>query len=112
MEQLRKVDHARNTPIIVPNKVIDLKKEHEMIVELKFNHTLLQDKLMSCKYYKHIPFCSVPFFLPRLLTHYVTICTHFSNNTYSPVYTPHAFKQVNTFYTEYSYELLLYSTSI
>jgi ABC-type Na+ efflux pump permease subunit len=25
-----------------------------MIVEWKFNHTLLQYKLMSCKYYKHI----------------------------------------------------------
>jgi hypothetical protein len=54
MEQLRKASHARNTPIIVPNQVIDLKKEHEMIVEWKINHTLLQDKLMLCKYYKHI----------------------------------------------------------
>jgi hypothetical protein len=25
-----------------------------MIVEWKINHILLQDKLMSCKYYKHI----------------------------------------------------------
>jgi len=50
MEQLRKTNHERNTPIIVLNQVIDLKKEHEMIVECKFNHTLLQDNLMSCKY--------------------------------------------------------------
>jgi ABC-type Na+ efflux pump permease subunit len=54
MEQLRKEAHASNTPIIVPNQVIDLKKEHEMIVECKINHTLLQYKLMSCKYYKNI----------------------------------------------------------
>jgi hypothetical protein len=50
MEQLRKETHASNTPIIVSNKVIDLKQEQEMIVEWKINHTLLQDKLMSCKY--------------------------------------------------------------
>ena len=54
MEQLRKASHARSTPIIVSNQVIDLKQEHEMIVEWKINHTLLQDKLMSWKYYKHI----------------------------------------------------------
>jgi hypothetical protein len=54
MEQLKKAVHARNTPIIVPNQAIDLKQEHEMIVEWKINHTMLQDKLMSCKYYKHI----------------------------------------------------------
>jgi hypothetical protein len=54
MEQLRKVVYASNTPIIVPNQVIDLKHEHEMVVEWNFNHTLLQDKLMLCKYYKHI----------------------------------------------------------
>ena len=33
MEKLRKVDHARKTPIIVSNQVIDLKQEQEMIVE-------------------------------------------------------------------------------
>jgi hypothetical protein len=33
MEQLRKATHARNTPIIVSNQVIELKKEHEMIVD-------------------------------------------------------------------------------
>jgi hypothetical protein len=54
MEQLRKAAHASNTPIIFPNQVIDLKQEREMIVEWKINHTLLQYKLMSCKYYKHI----------------------------------------------------------
>ena len=47
MEQLRKASYARNTPIIVSNQAIDLKHEHDMIVEWKFNHTLLQDKLMS-----------------------------------------------------------------
>jgi hypothetical protein len=49
MEQLRKETHASNTPIIVPNQATDLKHEHEMIVEWKFNHTLLQDKIISCK---------------------------------------------------------------
>jgi hypothetical protein len=33
MEQLRKETYPSNTPIIVPNKVVDLKHEHEMIVE-------------------------------------------------------------------------------
>jgi ABC-type Na+ efflux pump permease subunit len=64
MEQLRKDAHARNTPIIV---LIDLKKEHEMIMEWKFNHTLLQDKLMSCKYYKHISSFSVIFLMLSLV---------------------------------------------
>jgi hypothetical protein len=54
MEQLRKEAYASNTPIIVPSKAVDLKHEHEMVVEWKFNHTLLQDKLMSCKHIKHI----------------------------------------------------------
>jgi hypothetical protein len=49
MEQLKKATYASNTPIIVPSKAVDLKHEHEMVVEWKFNHTLLQDKLMSCK---------------------------------------------------------------
>jgi hypothetical protein len=47
MEQLRKKTYARNKPIIVPSKAVDLKNEHEMVVEWKFNHTLLQYKLMS-----------------------------------------------------------------
>jgi hypothetical protein len=67
MEQLRKEDQARNTPIIVPNQVIDLKQEHEMIVEWKFNHTMLQDKLMSCKYYKHISSFAVIFMMLSLI---------------------------------------------
>ena len=67
MEQLRKVAHASNTPIIVSNQVIDLKQEHEMIVEWKINQTLLQDKLMSCKYYKHISSFAVIFFMLSLV---------------------------------------------
>ena len=46
MEQLKNATYASNTPIIVPSKAIDLKHEHEMVVKWKFNHTLLQDKLM------------------------------------------------------------------
>jgi hypothetical protein len=49
IKQLRNPTHARNKPIIIPNQAIDLKQEHGMIVEWKINHTLLQDKLMSCK---------------------------------------------------------------
>jgi hypothetical protein len=49
MEQLRKASYGSNTPVIVPSKAIDLKHDHEMVVEWKFNHTLIQDKLMSCK---------------------------------------------------------------
>jgi ABC-type Na+ efflux pump permease subunit len=67
MEQLRKETHAINTPIIVPNQTINLKQEHEMIVEWKFNHTFLQDKLMSCKYYKHISSFAVIFLMLSLL---------------------------------------------
>jgi hypothetical protein len=54
MEQLRKAAQARNSPIIVSNQIVDLKQEDGMIVEWKINHSLLQDKLMLCKYYKHI----------------------------------------------------------
>jgi hypothetical protein len=67
MEQLRKADHATNTLIIVPNQTIHIKQEHEMIVEWNFNHTLLQDKLMSCKYYKHISSFAVTFLMLSLL---------------------------------------------
>jgi hypothetical protein len=67
MEQLRKETHAKNTPIIVPNQVIDLKQEQEMIVEWKINHTLLQDKLMSRKYYKHISSFAVIFLMLSLV---------------------------------------------
>ena len=54
MEKLKKEAYASNTPIIVPSKAIDIKHEHEMVVEYKFNHTLLQDQIMSCKHIKHI----------------------------------------------------------
>jgi hypothetical protein len=67
MEQLIKAAHARNTPIIVSNQVIDLKQEHEMIVDWKINHTLLQDKLMLCKYYKYISSFAVIFFMLSLV---------------------------------------------
>jgi hypothetical protein len=67
MEQLRKAVHASNTPIIVSNQVIDLKQEHEMIVEWNINHTLFQDKLMSCKYYKHISSFAVIFMMLSLV---------------------------------------------
>jgi hypothetical protein len=67
MEQLRKATYASNTPIIVSSKTIDLKHEHEMVVEWKFNHTLLQDKLMSCKYFKHISSFAVIFLMLSLL---------------------------------------------
>jgi hypothetical protein len=67
MEQLKKAVQARNKPIIVSNEVIDLKKEHEMIVEWKINHRLLQDKLMSCKYYKYIISFAVMFFILSLV---------------------------------------------
>ena len=67
MEQFRKASHVRNTPIIVSNQVIYLKKEQEMIVEWKVNHSLLQDKLMSCKYYKHIISFAIIFFILSLV---------------------------------------------
>jgi hypothetical protein len=67
MEQLRKESHESNTPIIVPNQVIDLKQEQEMIVEWKINHTLLQYKLMPCKYYKHISSFAVIFMILSLV---------------------------------------------
>ena len=67
MEQLRKASHERNTPIIVSNQVIDIKKEWEMIVEWKIKHTFLQDKLMFCKYYKHISPFAVIFLMLSLV---------------------------------------------
>jgi hypothetical protein len=67
MEQLRKTTYASNTPIIDSNQAIDLKHEHDMVVQWKFNHTLLQDKLMSCKYYKHISSFVVIFLMLSLL---------------------------------------------
>jgi hypothetical protein len=67
MEQLKKVVQASNKPIIVSNQVIDLKQEQEMIVEWKINHSLLQDKLFSCKYYKYISSFAVIFFILSLV---------------------------------------------
>jgi hypothetical protein len=67
VEQLKRKTHARNTSIIVPNQAIYLKKEHEIIVEWNFNHTFLQDKLMPCKYYKHISLFEVIFLMLSLL---------------------------------------------
>jgi hypothetical protein len=42
MEQLKKATYARNTPISVPSKLVDLKHEIEMVVEWKFNHTFFK----------------------------------------------------------------------
>jgi hypothetical protein len=67
MEQLKKAAYVSNTPIIVPSKAVDLKHEHEMVVEWKFNHTFLQDKLMSCKPVKHICSFSIIFLMLSLL---------------------------------------------
>jgi hypothetical protein len=67
MEQLKKAVQERNKPIIVSNEVINLKQEQEMIVEWKINHKLLQDKLMSCKYYKYINSLAVVFFMLSLV---------------------------------------------
>jgi hypothetical protein len=67
MEQIKKATYARNTPIIVPSKAVDLKHEQEMVVEWELNHTLLRDKLMSCKPIKHIGSISVIFLMLSLL---------------------------------------------
>jgi hypothetical protein len=67
MEQLKKTTYASNTPIIVPSKAVDLKHEQEMVVEWKFNHTLLQDKLISSNPVKHIGSVSVIFMMLSLL---------------------------------------------
>jgi hypothetical protein len=67
MEQLKKAAQASNKPIMVSNEVIDLKEEQEMIVEWKINHKLLQDKLMSCKYYKYISSFEVVFLMLSLV---------------------------------------------
>jgi hypothetical protein len=67
MEQLKKAVQASNKPIIVSNEVIDLKKEQDMIVEWKINHKLLQDKLMSCKYFKYISSFAVVFLMLSLV---------------------------------------------
>jgi uncharacterized membrane protein len=70
MEQLKKEIQASNKPIIVSNQVINLKQEQEMIVEWKINHSFLQDKLMSCKYYKYInSFAVICFMLSLVMLH-------------------------------------------
>jgi hypothetical protein len=63
MEQLNKAVQASNKPIIVSNEVIDLKQEQDMVVEWKINHKLLQDKLMSCKYFKYISSFAIIFLI-------------------------------------------------
>jgi ABC-type Na+ efflux pump permease subunit len=67
MEQLKKAVQASNKPIIVSNEVIDLKQEQEMIVEWKINQKLLQDRLMSCKYYKYVSSFAVVFLMLSLV---------------------------------------------
>jgi fatty acid desaturase len=67
MEQLKKAVQESNKPIIVSNEVIDLKQEQEMIVEWKINHSLLQDKIMSYKYYKYINSFAVVFLMLSLV---------------------------------------------
>jgi hypothetical protein len=67
MEHLRKAAYASITPIIVPSKEVDLKHEHEMVVEWKFNHTLFQYQLMSCKHIKHISSFTFIFMMLSLL---------------------------------------------
>jgi hypothetical protein len=66
MEQLKKVVQANNKPIIVSNEVMDLKQEQDMVVEWKINHKLLQDKLMSCRYFKYISSFVVVFLILSL----------------------------------------------
>jgi hypothetical protein len=66
MEQLTKAVKVCNKPIIVSNKVIDLKKEQDMVVEWKINHKLLQDKFISCRYFKYISSFAVIFLMLSL----------------------------------------------
>jgi hypothetical protein len=65
-EQLTNAVQACNKPIIVSNEVIDLKQEQNMVVEWKINHKLLQDKLMSCRYFKYISSFAVVFLMLSL----------------------------------------------
>jgi hypothetical protein len=67
MEQLKKAVQTSNKPIIVSNEVIDLKQEHEMFVQWKINHSLLQDNLTSCKYYKYINSFAIMFLILSLV---------------------------------------------
>jgi hypothetical protein len=66
MEQLKKATYARNTPMIVPNEAVYLKKEIKMVVACRSSHTLLQDEFLSCKPInknKHIHSFSVMFIM-------------------------------------------------
>ena len=67
MEQLTKTVQVSKKPLIVSNELIDLKQEQDMVVELKINHKLLQDKLMSSKYCKYISSFVVMFFMLSLV---------------------------------------------
>jgi hypothetical protein len=67
MEQLKKAVKESNKPIIVSNEVINLKQEQEMVVEWKINHKLLQDKVMSCRYFKYISSFAVVFLMLPLV---------------------------------------------
>jgi hypothetical protein len=66
MEQLTKAVQVSDKPLIVSSEVIDLKQEQDMIIEWKINHKLLQDKLMSCKYFKYISSFAVFFLMLSL----------------------------------------------
>jgi hypothetical protein len=66
MEQLTKAVQVSNKPLIVSSEVIDLKQEQDMIIEWKINHKLLQDKFMSCKYFKYISSFAVIFLMLSL----------------------------------------------
>jgi hypothetical protein len=67
MLQLKKETYESNTPIIVPSKEFDIKYEHEMVVGWEFNHTFLQDKLMSCNPVNHMDSISIIFMMLSLL---------------------------------------------
>jgi hypothetical protein len=47
MEQLKKEVYASNTPIIVSSKAVNLKHEHDMVVEWKFNHILVSNFVLD-----------------------------------------------------------------
>jgi hypothetical protein len=66
MEQLTKAVQVSDKPLIVSSEVIDLKQEQDMIMEWKINHKLLQDELMSCKYFKYISSFAVIFLMLSL----------------------------------------------
>ena len=46
--------------------ILILRQEQDMIIEWKINHKLLQDKLMSCKYFKYISSFAVIFLMLSL----------------------------------------------